>query len=199
MLPTWVVAALRWLGEHWAEATTALATGATALFVYLDRRDRMKQQEPYVECAVTPWSDHPGWFVVSITVRNFNPYAIHVSELRVQHPTDSALFADFQIYGKDPDVKGGQKFVATTTPPKLTAPADNSLQPAGTAPSQMFGRFGGHPDELNRRYYLWPGSRRSSKTRLRMSLICEVRSRAVRQQKIPIHRTINASITSKAG
>ena len=80
-----------WLAANWllaltaaAAVTTAGATIATALPTWFNRRDQKFREEPFVECTINPAI--AGWVRIELVVRNFNPFAIYVRELRIKRP-----------------------------------------------------------------------------------------------------------------
>jgi hypothetical protein len=172
-----------WLRAHWAEVVTAVATMATASAVWLDRKDRKKNEEPFVQCNLIP-SQNPGWTRIQLVVRNFNPYSIDVVELRVKKPVQSALFSESEARGAQ------SQFVATNASPKLTAAINVEVQPAGTIRAKQLGSGSINSDEIQRDFYYSPGPGRSGRIKFKMVLIWEVRSRDVRTKEIPINRTI---------
>jgi hypothetical protein len=174
-----------WLRAHWPEAVTAFATGATAFLVWLERRDRKKNEVPSIECSLFIVKEHPGWTRLHLVVRNFNPYSIDVTELRVKAPAGSALFTDSEAYNP-----GHREFIATNVNQKLSAPINEEVQPVGTLrPGALTGRPMNR-DELRADFYYSPGPKRSGRIKVKMALIWEVRSREVRTKEILIKRTI---------
>jgi hypothetical protein len=187
-----VNALAEWLKANWAIAVTAVATAATALLIWLDRRDRKSKELPFVECTMGQ-AAVPGWVHVTLVVRNFNPYAVYAAELRIRSPKTSAIFNEWEAYERPVGLQPPTlPFVATNTPPKLAAWIDKEIAPIGSiasgfAPPLPAARA---IDQIRRTFFYSPGPGRSGRIKVKMALICEVRSRDVRRKEIPIKRVI---------
>jgi len=199
MLQEWVLAAWRWIATNWAEAFTAIATCVTALIVYFDRWDRRRAEEPFVECAVSE-PDENGWVTISITARNYHPYAINLTEIRVKSPRDGVIWSERSAFENDgPNYDPRQRFVATKDKPRRSEAIGAAISPYGSDAAYA-GRVikVAEGDLVTRRFYFSTVSRRPA-VKLRMSLMWEVRSREVRQQAIPIKRTIKLENAKSTG
>jgi hypothetical protein len=179
-----------WLKVNWAIAVTAIATAATALLIWFDRHDRKIKELPFVECALRPAKEAPaGWVRLDIVVRNFNPYAIHIVELRIKSPRSSALFTDWEAYKNSSGIHPATKeFIATNASPRPRAKIDKEISPVGTFVTGPI--MAGKIDSIHRHFYYSPGAGRSGHIKVKMALVWEIRSRDVRTKEIPINRTI---------
>jgi hypothetical protein len=177
----------KWLAENWAVAVTAAATAVTALLLWLDRHDRKRRELPFVECWIDPVKSQAGWFRINLIVRNFNPYAVHVVELRIKRPRAAAIFSEWAAFKQE---GATQTFAVTDAKPQLVATIDKSVAPLGTEPTSTGMIILSHGDRMRRDFYFSPGPGRSGRIKVKMVLICEVRSREVRRKEIAITRTI---------
>lgn len=178
--------AIEWLGGHWAEGITAIATAASALFLWLQLRDQRRAQEPEVECTVRQ-NIETGWINIDLVVRNFHPHAMHVDALRIARPRKVKIFAGT-----------GYKWNTVTQRSEAVMPGDltNKISINSSVPPP-YGAANAEGSVLKGTFQLVgvaPG-----RVRIKMFLMCELRTRLVRKQKIPITRTITLSKTSNAG
>lgn len=184
-----------WLaGVNWPELLTAIATVATAALLYLQHREAKRSREPFVECEVQPHESEP-WARIFIRVRNFHPHEIRVREVRLRRPRNGAIFTEDEAY---PPPRPNKNRAVSNAPPKRVAAFVATVHPCGVGPASLIGKIPVHDgDQASAVFYFSvPGGGR---VRLRMDLICEVRSRVVRQLTIPIKRTITLCTSSNHG
>jgi hypothetical protein len=166
--------------------------------MYLQRRDQRRAAEPFVECNVRD-SRQPGWASIFITVRNFHPHMLHVRELRVLAPRTAAIYHEREAFRNDGSAYDPKRvFIATSEPARLIARIDASVRPYGSEPKYSANALMSPGDVITEEFY-FSARVQDRPISVKMALICEVRSRVVRQLRIPINRTITLDSASKAG
>lgn len=83
----------------WAQAGVglfvALFTGGTLLFtgiaVHLQRKERRERSEPAIEPSTSPVFGHPGWWRLSLVLRNFGVTTVQLERLSVLRPSGAGL------------------------------------------------------------------------------------------------------------
>jgi len=183
---------LRWFVEHWAEAITALATGASAFFLWLQRRDQLRSQEPEVECNLA--QEKTGWISAKIIVRNFHPYSLHVTGLRIAKPKGCKICGGEALKWSNKAQRN--EFIGDSLDLSDRLTLNETIKPYGTEATylNLVRVKTSDGDSMSQTFYLL--SPRAGKLRIKMFLTVELRMRQVRKDEIPIKRTITLSSTN---
>jgi hypothetical protein len=186
-----------WLTDHWPEAATALATAASAFFLWQQRRDQLRSEEPEVECTIAQ-DRKTGWVTIDIVVRNFRPYSLHVLMLRILRPRGAVKICRNHEARKYNTDKREWDFLAPKLHLNAQVNIDLTLKPYGMEAEYMRTAHlkTAEGDAISERF--WALLPAEGEVCVKMALICELRTRVVRTQKIPIRRTITISATNSA-
>jgi hypothetical protein len=166
-----------------AAAAARIAAATSAAFPWL-RRDGKPTLD--VVCKIRRPCDTGDWLTVDLAVRNLDSHSLHVVALEVLRPRGARVWTD------EDDRFWSMTFLAPSLGFEPRASINATLKPRGAAPDYL--RLGSNQiwrsegDALARRFWIRLPLRGAE--RIKMGLICELKTPVVRMLTVPIKRPI---------
>jgi hypothetical protein len=171
------------LASRWAAAAAPIAAATSAVFPWLRRGDKPALD---VVCTIRRRRDTADWLTVDLAVRNFYSHALQVVALEVLRPRGAQIWTD------EDDRFWSMTFLAPSLGFEPRASINATLKPRGAAPDYL--RLGSNQifrsegDALARRFWIRLPLRGAE--RIKMGLICELKTPVARMLTIPIKSPI---------
>ena len=187
-----------WMADNWANAVTACATVATAVLMGIEMRRRRSGEFPVPDVTIKEHS-RPGWVRAEIAISNFLLYPLHWIDVSLQTPRSGGIYVEHEAFAKSDDGYGNDRGKwAAEEIRKPVAVVNAKIASYGSEPKRTAVIMLAEGDRARRTFYIWSGSSKPRRVKVRMVVTCERRTQAVLKHKIAITRTITLSNAKSA-